>query len=100
MTHSTVNTENESVGSTRTVFHTINITSLDSAGVETYDPVAEVGLGGADRYGVSIQGIEDESLVIQWDHLDTELKVKNMSDGTDVANNNDVGEVLLKVEGV
>jgi hypothetical protein len=99
MTHSTTNTEPESAGSLDRVVHTIDVTSLDSAGVETYDPEAEVGISGADRYGVSVRGQEDETLAIVWDHIDGELKVKNRDDGTDVANNTDIGEVVLDVLG-
>jgi hypothetical protein len=99
MTHSTVETVPASAGSEDAVYHTIDVTSLDSAGVETYDPAAEVGIAGADRYGVSVRGQEDETLALVWDHVDGELKAKNRDDGTDVANNTDIGEVILEVVG-
>lgn len=99
MTHSTVNTEPESRGSTDEVLHTIDVTSLDSAGVETYDPEAEVGISGADRYGIAVRGQEDESLHIVWDHVAGELAVLNVSDATDVAQGTDIGEVVLEVVG-
>jgi len=99
MTHDTLNTETENAGSRDAVYHLINITSLDSAGVEQYDPEAEAGITGADDYGVSVRGQEDETVAIVYDTVDAELKVKNIADGTDVANNTAVGEVLLETVG-
>jgi len=100
MTYSTVNVERENHGSVEAVYHRVNVTSLDAAGVENYDPGTATGLEDAAEYGVSVVGQEDESLHIVWDHLAAELAVLNVSDGSDVANNTDIGEVLLKVEGV
>jgi hypothetical protein len=100
MTYSTVNTERENYGSVDAVLHTINITELDAAGVEEYAPGTATGLEDASEYGVSVRGQEDETVAVVWDHLDAELKVKNRDDGTDVANNTDVGEVMLEVVGV
>jgi hypothetical protein len=100
MTHSTTNTERESAGSVDRVYHDIDITSLDSAGVETYDPGTELGLEDASEYGVTVAGQEDASLLIVWDHVAEQLEVRNASDATDVANNTDVGRVLLRVDGV
>jgi hypothetical protein len=88
----------------------LDITSLDSAGVEQFDPTTEEADSGDDRrvilnytgastLTVNVVDQEDESLHIVWDSVDEELKVKNLSDGTDVANNTDVGEVLLEVFG-
>lgn len=99
MTHSTVNTERENSGSVDTVYHTIDITSLDAAGTENYDPDAELGLSDAAEYGVAVVGQEDESLHIVWDHVAEEIAVLNVSDGTDVADTTDVGEVVLEVTG-
>lgn len=98
MTHDTISTERESSGSISTVFHTIDITSLDSAGVEQYDPETELNMSIGDR-GVGIRGVEDETLAVAWDHVDGELKVKSLSDGTDASDNADVGEVILRVDG-
>ena len=99
MTYSTVNRERENRGSVDAVFHTIDITSLDAAGVENYDPGTATGLEAPDEYGVRVVGQEDEALHIVWDHLAGELAVLNVSDATDVANNTDVGEVVLEVVG-
>lgn len=106
MTHSTVNTEAENEGSTDAVVHTIDITSLDSAGTEQYNPSDELGLEGVGRYGVSIRGQADGTLLISWDHVNEALTVKEVvdtGDGTggvqDVANNTAVGEVVLHVKG-
>lgn len=99
MTHTTVNEEDENRGSTDAVFHTIDITSLDAAGVENYDPETETNLSGADRYGVTVRGQEDPTVRVAWDHVNAQLDVINVSDGLDVADNTDVGEVILEVVG-
>lgn len=99
MTHTTVNTETENGGSRDVVTHTINITSLDGAGTETYDPDAEVGIKGADRYGVVAKGQENTAYLIRWDHINEQLTVVNVADGTDVTSTTDVGEVVLEVIG-
>lgn len=99
MTHATVTTEDENAGSTDAVYHAINITSLDSAGAESYDPQAETGVSGADRYGVSVRGQESSAYLITWDHVAGELSVVDAADGTDVAQGTDVGEVILELIG-
>lgn len=99
MTHSTVNTEQENRGSTDAVFHTIDITSLDAAGVENYDPETDTNLSGADRYGVAVRGLENPQYRVAWDHVNAQLDVINVSDGADVASATDVGEVILEVVG-
>ncbi len=103
MTYDNIDQQRESGGSLWSVYHTIDITSLDQAGVETYDPGGRFGV---DPYGVEVIGQEDESLDIVWDHIDGELKVKEISDtgdGTggrvDVAQGTAVGEVVLRVDG-
>jgi hypothetical protein len=97
MTHSTVTTAEENSGSFASVYHTINITSLDNAGSEDYTPTDELAL--RDALGVSINGQESDDLFIRWDHVDESLTVTNASDGTTVAQGTDVGEVVLKVDG-
>lgn len=99
MTHSTINTERENAGSLDVAYHTIDITSLDSAGVENYDPRAEVGLDDAALLGVGVRGAEDPTVQVAWDHVNEQLDVINVSDATDVADNTDVGEVVLEVVG-
>lgn len=100
MTHSTINTEAENQGSLDVVYHTIDITSLDAAGAETYNPETETNLAGADRYGISVRGQESEAYEIQYDHVAGNLSVTNIADGTAVASATDVGEVVLEVTGV
>lgn len=100
MTHTTISEEVENRGSTTAVFHTIDITSLDAAGAETYDPEAETNISGADRYGISVRAQEDESLQFTWDHVAADLSVTNVADGTAVTGGTDVGEVILEVVGV
>jgi len=99
MTHSTINTETENAGSLDAVFHTIDITSLDAAGTEQYDAQAEVNIGGETLYGIAVRGHEDETVRVTYDNVADELSVVNVDDGTDVANNTDVGEVILEVKG-
>lgn len=99
MTHTTVNTEQESGGSVDVVFHTIDITSLDAAGSETYNPESETNLSGADRYGISVRGTESDAYLVRWDHVNSNLHVQNVADETDVASGTDVGEVILEVKG-
>jgi len=99
MTHTTVNSEDTNRGSEDAVFHTIDITSLDSAGAETYDPETETNLSGADRYGVSVRSTADETVLVRWDHVAGNLSVVNVADGTDVTSGTAVGEVILEVVG-
>jgi len=99
MTHTTVATERENAGSLDTVYHVIDITGLDGAGTEQYDPEAEVGLSQPERFGIDVRAQEDETVLIRYDHVADELSVVNVADGTDVANNTDVGEVMLEIVG-
>jgi hypothetical protein len=99
MTHSTVTTDEENAGSLDVVYHTINITSLDSAGTEQYDAASETGLSGADIRGVSVRGTETNTHLVRWDHTAEEFHVQDVADGTDTANNTNVGEVVLEVVG-
>lgn len=99
MTHSTINTEAENRGSVDAVIHTIDITSLDSAGSESYDPESETNLSGADRYGIAIRGQENTGYEFAWDHINGALTVVNVADGTDVTSGTAVGEVVLEVIG-
>lgn len=99
MTHSTVNVEHENAGSQDAKYHTIDITSLDAAGVENYDPSAELKMENAAIYGVAVRGLEDPTVRVAWDHINGQLDVINVSDGTDVASATDVGEVVLEVVG-
>ena len=99
MVHSTINTERENHGSVDAVYHTIDITELDAAGVENYDPEAELGLSDSAEYGVSVRGAEDPTIQVAWDHINEQLDVINVSDATDVADMTDVGEVILEVVG-
>ena len=100
MTHSTVARERESGGSTEVVFHTINVSSLDALGVENYDPSNDLGLEVDHTGGVSVVGQANTAYLVRWDHVNEQLSVVNVSDGTDVAAATAVGEVRLKVEGI
>jgi hypothetical protein len=103
MTYNTLDQQRESGGSFYSVFHTIDITSLDQAGAEPYDPGGKFGVT---PYGVEVIGQQDETLDIVWDHVDSQLKVTEINDtgdGTggrvDVAAGTAVGEVVLRVDG-
>lgn len=100
MTYSVTNTERENHGSVDAVYATVDITSLDSAGFEPLDVDATFGLGGADRYGISVRGVENSAYLVRWDHVNERLDVVDVADGTDTAAATDVGEVLLEVIGV
>jgi hypothetical protein len=84
----------------------LDITGLDGAGVEQFDPETEetaVSSGPVLRQTTELTVTpvewEDETLQIMWDSVDDELKVKNLSDGSDVASGTAVGEVVLEVTG-
>jgi hypothetical protein len=100
MTHSTVDSERESGGSTETLFHTIDITSLDGAGTENYGPSTEAGVDVDHTGGVDVVGQADSAYLIRWDHVNEQLSVVNVSDGTDVAGGTAVGQVRLCVKGI
>lgn len=97
MTHTTTVEDRLSGGSFETWFVTLDITSLDNANNESFDPAAELNL--SDLLGVSVAGLEEpESYVVQFDHLDgTTLYVEGYG-GTDPTAGTDVGEVRLRVD--
>jgi hypothetical protein len=97
MTHTTVETDTENSGSFNSVYHTIDITSLDEPGAEDYNPDDEVGIS---PHGISVNGQEASDLFVRWDHINGQLHVTSAADGTSVASGTDVGEVVLKVDGV
>ena len=97
MTHSTIDTQRENSGSFVSVYHTIDITSLDSSGSETFDPAVEGNL--RDVLGISVNGQEASDQFVRWDHINEQLHVTNAADGTAVASGTDVGEVVLKIDG-
>lgn len=97
MSHDTVDKTNENSGSERTVVHDIDITSLDAAGKENYDPAAETDVSRANT--VEVVGIEDPSYTVQHDHVAGGLHVKVAADGTDVASGTAVGQVRVRVQG-
>lgn len=99
MTYSVTNTEEENRGSVKSVFATVDITSLDSAGFEPFDP-STVGIEGEDRFGVAVRGQESSAYNVTWDSVNNRISVVNVADGTDVAAATDVGEVVLELVGV
>lgn len=99
MTHSTVNTERENEGSTARAIHEINVTSLDVAGEEGYDPSAELGIEGEERYGIGIRGQTNTSLAFGYNATSGNVTARHLDDGTEVAAGADVGHVTLDVTG-
>jgi len=84
----------------------LDVTSLDSAGVEQFDPSTEVDedtrksiLGQESLQAVNVLEWADETALVTWDTTDEELKAKALSDGSDVADNTTLGEIVLEVIG-
>ena len=96
MSYDTLNLAEESSGSLRAYYHTIDITALDGAGTEPYNPGSRFGVA---VDGVGIVGQGDETYAVTYDHVADALKVRNLADGTAVAAGTAVGEVILRVEG-
>lgn len=99
MTHSTVNTEFENQGSRTVAYHEINVTGLDVAGEEGYDPSAELGIDGEDRFGIGVRGQTNTSLEFGYNTTSGNVTAHHISDGTAVAADADVGHVTLEVVG-
>jgi len=99
MTHSTTATERENGGSTDEAYHLIDITSLDRAGEEDYDTEAELGLENPGRFGIDVRATADSTVKVDYDHVNDQLTVINVSDATNVAQGTAVGEVMLHVVG-
>lgn len=96
MTYDTSDVDYESGGSVVSVYATVNITSLDGANTEPFDPDAVFNV---DPLGVSIIGLENgDSYDVEYDHLGTQFVVQN-NDGTDPTATTDVGEVRIRVDG-
>ena len=98
MTHTTTVEERVSDGNYEAVFATLDITSLDNANNEDFDPAAELGFNHV--LGVSVEGLENpETYVVQFDHLDGATLYVEEYGGTDPTASTDVGEVRVKVSG-
>jgi len=96
MTFDTTTVDYESGGSFVSVFATVDITSLDGANTEPFDPDAVFNV---DPLGVSVQGVENgDAYDVEWDHLAETFVVQN-NDGTDPTAGTDVGEVRVRVDG-
>lgn len=97
MTHDTNEKTEESSGSERSVVHEINITELDSAGEEDYDPETETAV--ADAASVSVVGQEDADLLITPNADYTALNVNDLTGGAGADEGAAVGVVRLRVQG-
>ncbi|WP_435175642.1 hypothetical protein [Halorussus sp. AFM4] len=98
MTHSTTVERRGIAGDHEYVVATLDITSLDAANNETFDPASEFGFD--DVFGVSILGVENAgSYIAQFDHLAGNALYVEGYGGTDPTAGTDVGEVRVKVSG-
>ena len=98
MTHTTTVESRRNSGSYESVFATLDITGLDNANTEDFDPATELGFN--DVLGVAVVGLEEpENYTVDFDHLaGNALSVLN-ADGTDPTSSTDVGEVRVRVDG-
>lgn len=97
MTHDTTDRRDENSGSERSVVHEIDITSLDTAGEENYDPAAETAVN--DVASVSVVGQADGDLFIAPTADYTGLSVNDLTGGTGADAGAAVGVVRLRVQG-
>lgn len=96
MTYTISDVDPESGGSYESVFATLDITSLDGANTEPFDPDAALNV---DPLGIDVIGVENGDLYdVEWDHLAETFVVQN-NDGTDPTAGTDVGEVRIRVDG-
>ena len=100
MTHIIQQTEFENRASLDCAFVVIDITALDREGEEDFDPSETLGISGAVRFGIDVRGQTDNDYRITYDPFLGGLAVQNVADGTDVAENTEVGSVMLEVVGV
>jgi len=104
MSNSTTKLEEGNAGDHVYVIAEIDITSLDSAGTEPFDPRARFGLRSV--YGADVLDQEDHTKTFHFDADNDDIIVKEVNDtgdGTggvaDVANNTDVGTVIMRFDG-
>lgn len=96
MTATVTRDRRESAGSERSVVGTVDITSLDGAATEPFDPSATYGIEGAT---VEVVGVENAATyVVQYDHLEGEFVVQTHG-GTDPGAGTNIGEVRVRVTG-
>lgn len=99
MTYNITNTERENHGSVEAVYATVDITSLANAGNEPFDASVALGIDGADKYGIEVRGVETDTYLVRYDHLNGQFHVQNIADESDVAAGTDVGEVVIQAVG-
>lgn len=98
MTHSNSVVDSTVQGEYRVVIVDVNVTSLDSAGTEPWNPNDE--LSQFDDYtAVTVSGTEDTDNIVRYDHINENIVAHDPSDDAALDNNNDLGEVRLRVEG-
>jgi hypothetical protein len=94
MTHSTTVVDRLSTGDSVTVVADLDITSLDNAAEENFDPVSEFALQGV--LNVHVGQIENAGSYIVQVEGDNDLSVEQ-DGGSDVAAGTDVGTVRVSV---
>lgn len=96
MTHTLSEVDHESGGSYISVFATLDITSLDNAASENFDPETELGMRNVE--GVSVIGVENPNTYVVQPAEDYDLAVEQFG-GTDPTAGTDVGTVTVRVDG-
>jgi hypothetical protein len=96
MTETTTVIEEGNEGDHRYVIAQADVTSLDSSGTEPYDPSTKFNLEGA---YANVLDQEDYTHYVFYDEANAQLIVKDVADGTDIADNTDVGTITLRFVG-
>lgn len=94
MTHTTTVKERLSTGDSVTVVAELDITSLDNAASEDFDPATEFNL--ADVLSVEVGNLENPNSFIVQAAADNDLSVEDYG-GTDPTAGTDVGTVVVSV---
>lgn len=94
MTHTITTEERESGGSYASVFATVDITSLDNAASEDFDPVSEFALQGV--LNLEVGQLENPNTYVVQAAADNDLAVEQYG-GTDPTAGTDVGTVRVSV---
>lgn len=96
MTHTTTVEERLSSGSYETVVATLDITSLDNADSEGFDPASELGID--DVLNVEVGRIENAGSYVVQPLANNDLQIEAYG-GTDPTAGTDIGTVRVTVHG-
>ena len=98
MTHSNTVVDSTVQGNYRVVIVDVDVTSLGSAGAESFNPNDEV--GDVDDYrACSVVSTEDATNIVRFDHLNDQIVAHDPSDDAGLDAGTDLGEVRLRIEG-